>query len=156
MRGFKVMFGLGVALLLGLAGIGQARVEAPSGFLPLDWPESLESLGSARRTIPPDPSHDRSALRTLQESPEGRTFSAGGHVLRFAPDHLLAAGATHALKVEFVGANPSIPQSGAPAGDSPVDRWERRSFDFAQDRPRRDDEARREARLPQDGSPTSQ
>ncbi len=68
MRGFKMMFGLGVALVLGLAGIGQARVEAPSGFLPLDWPESVDGVGvgSAMRTIP-DPSHDRSAQRTLQD-----------------------------------------------------------------------------------------
>ncbi len=121
MRGFKMIFGLGVALLLGVVGLGQARIEAPSGFLPLDWPESVDGVGvgSASRTIP-DPGQERSAQRTLHESPERLTFTSGGHVLRFAPDHLLTAGATHALKVEFVGANPSVPQSDIPAGDNPV------------------------------------
>ncbi len=121
MRGFKFWLGVGVALLSGVAGLGQARVEAPSGVLPLDWPESVDGvgLGSATRTIP-DPGQERSAQRTLPESPERLTFTSGGHVLRFAPDHLLTASGTHALKVEFVGANPSVPQSDTPAGDNPV------------------------------------
>lgn len=101
----KRWYGLGLAGLLSLAGMGSATV---GGTLPLA-PSVLqgEPATTAPAIIPPL---------------ELRTFSAGGHVLGFAPQYLLTANGRHAIKVEFIGARTVMPQSTTAAGDSSVQK----------------------------------
>jgi hypothetical protein len=55
-----------------------------------------------------------------QATPALLQFSSGGHVLGFTTGSMLAATGSHALRVDFVGANPVQPQS--PASGSVQDK----------------------------------
>ena len=66
---------------------------------------------------------------TVQDAPaqgedttELLQFTAGGHVLGFGSDSVYAASSDHALRVEFVDALGSSPQSGAGGAGPPVKR----------------------------------
>jgi len=91
----KLWYGLGLAGLLGLVGLGSANL---GGALPMTTP--LPEGGTTLTSLP---------------TPELQTFTAGGHVLGFAPRYLLTASGHHGLKVEFLNAQPVIPQSDTPA-----------------------------------------
>jgi hypothetical protein len=58
----------------------------------------------------------RAAASTPAAPPDLLQFTAGGHALGFAPGGVYAATGTHALHVEFAGANPVHPQSDGSAG----------------------------------------
>lgn len=94
----KLWYGLGLAGLLGLVGLGSA------------------SLGGMEPMTSPLPGGETSV--TSPPTPELQTFTAGGHVLGFAPRYLLTASGHHGFKVEFLNAQPVIPQSDTPAATS--------------------------------------
>ena len=93
--------GLLLALAAGLTSTAPAMAAVAPGL-----PASL-AAAPARPGF--DPFENKSA--TLHQ------FSGGGHVLGFAPGYAYVASGSHALKVEFVGANPVAPQSDTPGGD---------------------------------------
>ena len=102
-RPFAFAFGFLMALCLGLAGCDSSPSASGYTLVPTAKPDAGRTL---HRTV--DSTAPSASLRQ---------FSAKGHVLGFDVGSVLFASGTHALKVEFVNANPIAPQSDPSGGD---------------------------------------
>ncbi len=107
------VFGFLIALCLGLAGCDSSPPASGYTLLTTAKPDA----GRMPETVVARP---YSGLHQPLDSPSGslRQFSAKGHVLGFDVGSVLVASGNHALKVEFVNANPIAPQSVPSSGDS--------------------------------------
>jgi hypothetical protein len=138
---FAFAFGLLLALCLGLAGCASPPLASGYGDTlktnPLHLAGNADAPGrhSGRDRRYPDcmdaPKlrhpwnlgsggpcrNDGEKLNSTALTSSLRQFTAGGHVLGFAAGSVLVATGSHALKVEFVNANPVGPQSDQPGGD---------------------------------------
>jgi hypothetical protein len=111
---FVIYFACGflLALCLGLAGC--ASPPAASGHAATPTVDTQQALEARINPVPAGVS----GKLTATAPPDGtRQFTAGGHVLGFAAGSVLVASGSHALKVEFVNANPVDPHSDQPGGD---------------------------------------
>ncbi len=100
---FAFAFGFLMALCFGLAGCDSSPSASGYTLLPTAKPVTGRTL--------------QQTLDSAAPSANLRQFSAKGHVLGFDVGSVLVASGNHALKVEFVNANPVAPQSDQSGGN---------------------------------------
>ena len=97
---------------------GRRRLIGRWGILGLLFLIVVATASPMAALAPTSAPHVEDPITAPPADGQGVQYTAAGHVLAFGPDGVIVAAGDHALKLEFVGANPREPQSSiAPSTD---------------------------------------